>query len=52
MNQIIREQAEYLGFDACDMDIEEIKTRYFHNLHRNGQVWIQGVRSAIRAYFD
>ena len=51
MNSIIREQAEYLGYNVDWPDIEAIQDRYSPLLHKDGQVWIRGVRSAIKAYF-
>lgn len=50
MNKVIKRQTEMLGCELTDWDVEQIKNRYCHLLHNNGEVWIQGVRSAIRAY--
>lgn len=51
MNNVIEQQATHLGYEICDYDIEAIKDRYFHFLHKNGEVNLSGVRFAIRQYF-
>lgn len=52
MKNIIRNHSESMGYDISDYDIEQILTDYFHLLSKNGDIWIQGIRSAIRAYFS
>lgn len=50
MQKIIREQAEFLGFEITDWDIEQIKKRYFHVLVAYGDN-IKSISSAIKKYF-
>lgn len=52
MRAIIRQQADLLGYGVDGSDVEEIINRYFNLLHKNGEIWVTGVRSAIRAYFS
>lgn len=51
MRTIIRQQAELLGFEVTDDDLDAIIEKYFFSLHRNGEPYIPGVRGALRRYF-
>ena len=53
MRTIIRNQAEALGYEITEWDIEQIiDSVYIHLMHRKGNVYLPGVRQAIRAYFS
>lgn len=49
MNETIREQAELLGFQITNWDIEQIKDKYFHLVVTQK---ISNIRSAIKVYFQ
>ena len=67
MQKIIREQAEFFGFEITDWDIEQIKKRYFHVLVAAARTCrsrasrdlraspsrdnIKSIRSVIKKYF-
>lgn len=50
MKDLIRQEAEYQNYELTDWDIEQIIDRYFHLLHKDGQVNRAGIASAVRFY--
>ena len=50
MRQKIKQQAELLGFEITDGDIEQIIEKHFHALVAYGND-VKSVRSVIKNYF-
>lgn len=50
MQKTRREQAELLGFEITDWDIEQIKEKYFHVLVAYGER-TKTIRSVVKKYF-
>lgn len=50
MQKEIRRQAELLGFEITNWDIEQIKEKYFHVLVAYGDR-TKTIRSVIKKYF-
>jgi hypothetical protein len=48
MKQIIRQQAEYLGYEITNWDVEQIIDKNFHAIASQDIRWI---RSVIKSYF-